>query len=92
MQEFGEDWKSPIPPPEELANMASLETVDEDHLRLLYSRATPQPFGTVRCDIAHCLPRTRATDGARVLLCEEAKNVSSLPMALALPTLRRGDG
>jgi hypothetical protein len=35
-----------MPPPEELANMASLEGVDEDHLRLLYSRATPQPFGT----------------------------------------------
>ena len=26
--------------------MASLEGVDEDHLRLLRSRATPQPFGT----------------------------------------------
>jgi hypothetical protein len=35
-----------MPPPEELANMASLEGVDEDGLRLLYSRATPQPFGT----------------------------------------------
>jgi hypothetical protein len=43
---MGEGWKFPIPPPEELANMASLEGVDEDHLRLLYSRATPQPFGT----------------------------------------------
>jgi pimeloyl-ACP methyl ester carboxylesterase len=46
VQELGEGWKFPIPPPEELANMASLEGVDEDHLRLLYSRATPQPFGT----------------------------------------------
>jgi pimeloyl-ACP methyl ester carboxylesterase len=44
--ELGEGWKFPIPPQEELANMASLEGVDEDHLRLLYSRATPQPFGT----------------------------------------------
>jgi len=44
--ELGEGWKFPIPPLEELANMASLEGVDEDHLRLLYSRATPQPFGT----------------------------------------------
>ncbi len=42
----GEGWKFPVPPPEELANMASLEGVDEDRLRLLYSRATPQPFGT----------------------------------------------
>ena len=46
VQELGEGWKFPIPPPEELANIASLEGVDEDHLRLLYSRATPQPFGT----------------------------------------------
>jgi len=46
VQELGEGWKFPIPPQEELANMASLQGVDEDHLRLLYSRATPQPFGT----------------------------------------------
>jgi pimeloyl-ACP methyl ester carboxylesterase len=46
VEELGEGWKFPIPPPEELANMASLEGVDKDHLRLLYSRATPQPFGT----------------------------------------------
>jgi hypothetical protein len=42
----GEGWKFPVPPPEKLANMASLEGVDEDRLRLLYSRATPQPSGT----------------------------------------------
>ena len=29
-----------------MATMASLEGVDEDHLRLLYSRAISQPFGT----------------------------------------------
>ena len=46
VQELGEGWKFPVPPPDELANMASLEGVDEDHLRLLYSRASPQPFGT----------------------------------------------
>ena len=46
VQELGEGWKFPMPPPEELANMTSLEGVDRDHLRLLYSRATPQPFGT----------------------------------------------
>jgi pimeloyl-ACP methyl ester carboxylesterase len=46
VQELGEGWKFPVPPPDELANMASLEGVDEDHIRLLYSRATPQPFGT----------------------------------------------
>jgi pimeloyl-ACP methyl ester carboxylesterase len=46
VQELGEGWTFPMPPPEELANMASLEGVDEAHIRLLYSRATPQPFGT----------------------------------------------
>jgi hypothetical protein len=46
VQELGESWKFPVPPPDELADMASLEGVDEDRLRLLYSRATPQPFGT----------------------------------------------
>ena len=46
VRESGEGWKFPVPPPEELVNMASLEGVDEAHLRLLYSRATPQPFGT----------------------------------------------
>jgi len=45
VEESGDGWRFPIPPREELANMASLEGV-EDHLRLLYSRATPQPFGT----------------------------------------------
>jgi hypothetical protein len=43
---LGEGWKFPIPPKEELSNMASLEGVDDEHLKLLYSRATPQPFGT----------------------------------------------
>ena len=46
VRELGEGWKFPVPPPEELANMASLEGVDEDHLKLLYSRATPQPLRT----------------------------------------------
>ncbi len=46
VREMGEGWRFPIPPPQELANMASLEGVDEDHLRLLYSQATAQPFGT----------------------------------------------
>jgi pimeloyl-ACP methyl ester carboxylesterase len=47
VEESGEGWKWPMPPPEELANMStSLEGLDEDHLRLLGLRATPQPFGT----------------------------------------------
>jgi pimeloyl-ACP methyl ester carboxylesterase len=46
VRESGEGWKFPIPPPQELASMASLKGIDEDHLRLLYSCATPQPFGT----------------------------------------------
>jgi pimeloyl-ACP methyl ester carboxylesterase len=46
VEESGEGWKWPMPPPEELANMASLEGLGEDHLRLLGSRAVAQPFGT----------------------------------------------
>jgi pimeloyl-ACP methyl ester carboxylesterase len=46
VEELGDGWKFPIPPLEELANLASLEGVDQDHLRLLYSRAAPQPIGT----------------------------------------------
>jgi pimeloyl-ACP methyl ester carboxylesterase len=46
VEEQGDGWRFPMPPPEELANMASLEGVDEDHMRLLYSRAVAQPFGT----------------------------------------------
>src|SRR3712207_4099459 len=33
VQEMGEGWKFPIPPPEELANMASLEGVDRSEER-----------------------------------------------------------
>lgn len=46
VEELGDGWRFPMPPPEELANMASLEGLDDDHMRLLRSRATPQPFGT----------------------------------------------
>ena len=46
VEEFGDGWTFPMPSWEELANMASLEEVDDDHLRLLRSRAVAQPFGT----------------------------------------------
>jgi pimeloyl-ACP methyl ester carboxylesterase len=46
VEELGDGWRFPMPPPEELANMGSLEGLDDDRLRLLRSRATPQPFGT----------------------------------------------
>src|SRR5918993_2049320 len=46
VEELGDGWRFPMPPPEELANMGSLEGLDDDHLRLLRSRATPQPFRT----------------------------------------------
>jgi pimeloyl-ACP methyl ester carboxylesterase len=46
VEETGDGWRFPMPPREELANMASLEGVDDDQLRLLRSRATPQPIGT----------------------------------------------
>ncbi len=46
VEELGDGWRFPMPPWEELANMASLEGVDDDHLRVLRSRAVAQPFGT----------------------------------------------
>jgi len=46
VEESGEGWKWPMPPPEELADMASLEGLDDDRLSLLRSRAVAQPFGT----------------------------------------------
>ena len=46
VEELGEGWRFPMPPPEELANMGSLEGLDEDLLKLLRSRAVPLPFGT----------------------------------------------
>jgi pimeloyl-ACP methyl ester carboxylesterase len=46
VEDWGDGWRWPMPPAEELTNMASLEGVDDDHLKLLRSRATAQPFGT----------------------------------------------
>jgi pimeloyl-ACP methyl ester carboxylesterase len=46
VEELGEGWRFPLPPPEELATMGSLEGLDEEDLALLRSRAVPQPFGT----------------------------------------------
>jgi pimeloyl-ACP methyl ester carboxylesterase len=46
VEELGEGWRFPMPPPEELASMGNLEGLDDDLLRLLRSRAVPQPFGT----------------------------------------------
>ena len=46
MEELGDGWRFPMPPPEELATIGSLEGLDEDELALLRSRAVAQPFGT----------------------------------------------
>jgi hypothetical protein len=35
-----------MPPTDELAQQASMEGLDDDQLRVMRSRATPQPFGT----------------------------------------------
>jgi pimeloyl-ACP methyl ester carboxylesterase len=42
VQEFGEGWKFPIPPPEELANMASLSVGARDLCACVYFRAKPR--------------------------------------------------
>src|SRR5918996_5032427 len=46
VEELGDGWRFPMPPTEDLASMASLEGVDDEHLKLLRSRAVAQPFGT----------------------------------------------
>jgi pimeloyl-ACP methyl ester carboxylesterase len=61
VEERGDGWKFPMPDREELANMASLEGLDDDRLDLLHSRATPQPFGTYTRPL-------RLTDPAREAL------------------------
>lgn len=46
--ERGDGWRLPMPPWEELASAggASIEGLSRDDLRLIASRATPQPFGS----------------------------------------------
>jgi pimeloyl-ACP methyl ester carboxylesterase len=46
VEELGDGWRFPMPPPEELANFGSLEGLDEDKLDLMRSRAVDQPFAT----------------------------------------------
>jgi pimeloyl-ACP methyl ester carboxylesterase len=46
VEESGDGWRFPIPPPEELATFGSLEGLDDARLELLRSRAVDQPFGT----------------------------------------------
>jgi pimeloyl-ACP methyl ester carboxylesterase len=46
VDEFGDGWRFPLPPQEELANFGSLEGLDDAKLVLLRSRAVSQPFGT----------------------------------------------
>jgi pimeloyl-ACP methyl ester carboxylesterase len=46
VEELGDGWRLPMPPTDELAQQASLEGLDDDQLRQMRSRATPQPFGT----------------------------------------------
>jgi pimeloyl-ACP methyl ester carboxylesterase len=46
VEELGDGWRFPMPPPEELAGMGSLEGLDDDLLELLRSRTVAQPFRT----------------------------------------------
>ena len=48
VEELGDGWRYPMPPPEELVNMGSLEGLDEELLGRLRSRSVPQPFGTYK--------------------------------------------
>jgi pimeloyl-ACP methyl ester carboxylesterase len=46
VEELGDGWRFPMPPPAELANFGSLEGLDEGQLDLMRSRAVDQPFAT----------------------------------------------
>ena len=46
MEELGEGWRFPMPSWEEVSYLASLEGVDDGHLKLLRCRAVAQPFCT----------------------------------------------
>jgi hypothetical protein len=46
VEDLGDGWRFPMPPPDELATLGSLEGLDDEHLNLLRSRAVAQPFGT----------------------------------------------
>ena len=46
VEELGEGWRFPMPPPEELAAFGSLEGLDDARLETLRSRAVDHPFGT----------------------------------------------
>jgi hypothetical protein len=41
VEELGDGWRFPMPPPEELASMGNLERLDDDLLELLRSRTVP---------------------------------------------------
>ena len=56
VEELGEGWRWPMPPQEELANFGSLEGVDDDHLRLLRSRATRSRSAPTRADCGWRIP------------------------------------
>jgi pimeloyl-ACP methyl ester carboxylesterase len=48
VEESGDGWRFPIPPPEELANFGSVEGLDDAQLDLLRSRAVGHSFATFR--------------------------------------------
>jgi pimeloyl-ACP methyl ester carboxylesterase len=91
VQELGEGWKFPIPPPEELAKMASLEGVDEDYLRLLYSRATPQPFGTYTQPLRLGNPAREALPKVGILCSFSLDQVQEM-ISSGSPLFREFDG
>jgi hypothetical protein len=91
VRESGEGWRFPIPPPQELADMASLERMDEDHLRLLYSRATPQPFGTYTQPLRLKNPAREALPKLGVLCSFSLAQVQEM-IARGNPLFREFDG
>lgn len=91
VEELGDGWRFPMPPPEELAAMGSLEGLDEDALTLLRSRAVPQPFGTYTQPLR--LENPAREELARVaILCSFSLDQVQAAIASDDPLFRQLDG
>ncbi len=66
VEEYGDGWKLPFPPIEELGQIASIAGLDEAALNLMQERATPQPIETYRQPIS--LSREYGGEYARHLI------------------------
>ena len=84
-------WRFPIPPRDQLAGMASLEGLDEEHLGLLYFRAVPQPFSTYTQPLRLTNPAREALPKVGIL-CSLSLNRMREMIAEGNPSFRERAG